>query len=1190
MKTYEYQVGGSLKFNAPSYVERQADLQLYNALVRREFCYVLNSRQMGKSSLRLRVRHQLEQAGMRCASIDMTRIGSKNITPQQWYKGIVVDLLKGFNIYGKFNLKQWWESQESFSDSQKLSLFIEEILLQQIPDRNLYIFIDEIDSILSLNFPIDDFFALIRYCYNQRAENPEYDRLTWALFGVATPSDLIRDKNRTPFNIGRAIDLQGFQWHEVKPLIQGLVDKVNHPEAIVKEILTWTGGQPFLTQKICNLVKVLSQESIDPLLTIPLGTEAYWVERLVQTNIIEDWETQDEPEHLRTIRDRILRNEQQASALLGLYQQILQKGEILIDETPEQMELLLSGLVIKNHGFLICKNRIYQQVFNLQWVTQQLSNLRPYSQLLDAWVNSHFQDESRLLRGQALIDAQAWAEGKSLSNLDYQFLAASQKLAQQEIQRTLVAEREAKEILSAAQQKAKQTIRRGFIGLIIISCLAVIFLGVSSFLAYQSAEQKRRTVINEIRALALSSKSFLAANQEFDALLEGIKAAIQLEKEPWTKENTDLKMQVETSLQQAIYWIKERNRLSGHEDSVLSVNFSPNNQIIASGGREGTVKLWTKNGQLIRTLRGHKNAVWGVVWSPNGELIVSTSEDKTAKIWRKDGKELHTLRGHKLWVVNAAFSPDGKKIATASWDGTIKIWDLNGEELRSLKVPGTGFFDVSFSPDNSSIAGASRDGKVHIWNQNGEELSVINAHEDWVFSVAFSPDGKSLATSSRDGSVKIWRLEKGKKPQLRTNISGHKAAVFRLRFSPDSQKVATTSWDTTTKLWNLDGEEIQTFQGHNDSTWNLAFSPDGKTLATTGEDKTVKLWNLQPGLKTFRGHESAIRGVSFSPDGTKLATAGMDMTVKIWSIKKSETPTLIQTLSGFNSAIRSVTFSPDSSRLVTANWGSLVEIWNLENQTPTLEHKLAGHQEAVWNVAVSPDGETIASAGEDRTIRLWSFQGKEKQILRGHQAGVLSLSFSPDGQTIASASKDKTVKFWRWDNRSKSYIADVNLSDFEDWVIGVSFAADGKTLATVKRNGVVKFWDFQPGKMPVLRSTIPGQNDSVWSASFNFDDKRIAFASEDGTVKLWSQSSDSLKTLRGHLGAVRSISFSADGMQLASADSSGKVILWNLELDMDLPGLLARGCYWMKDYLQYNSELTDGDRQLCQNVKLGTKH
>jgi hypothetical protein len=134
-----------------------------------------------------------------------------------------------------------------------LSHFIKDVLLVQFPQDKIVIFIDEIDSILSLNFAVDDFFALIRFCYNQRAINPEYNRLTFAIFGVATPSDLIADKNRTPFNIGKAIDLQDFQLDEALSLAQGLEEKFSHSKALIEEILAWTGGQPFLTQKICQL-------------------------------------------------------------------------------------------------------------------------------------------------------------------------------------------------------------------------------------------------------------------------------------------------------------------------------------------------------------------------------------------------------------------------------------------------------------------------------------------------------------------------------------------------------------------------------------------------------------------------------------------------------------------------------------------------------------------------------------------------------------------------------------------------------------------------------------------------------------------------------------------------------------------------------------------------------------------------
>jgi hypothetical protein len=183
------------------------------------------------------------------------------------------------------------------------------------------------------------------FSYNKRADNPDYRRLTFALMGVATPSGLIADKRRTPFNIGRAIAMTGFQLHEAQPFAVGLAQKSSNPQAVMQAVLDWTGGQPFLTQKICQLVIQQAGEnsqSLHPCILASLHPcISEWVEELVreaklstnvESRIISQWESQDEPEHLKTIGDRILRREQRAGRLLGLYQQILtspgQPGEI----------------------------------------------------------------------------------------------------------------------------------------------------------------------------------------------------------------------------------------------------------------------------------------------------------------------------------------------------------------------------------------------------------------------------------------------------------------------------------------------------------------------------------------------------------------------------------------------------------------------------------------------------------------------------------------------------------------------------------------------------------------------------------------------------------------------------------------------------------------------------------------------
>ncbi|HEY9602462.1 MAG TPA: GUN4 domain-containing protein [Allocoleopsis sp.] len=369
-----YKVGGSLEYQHPTYVVRQADADLYEGLKNGEFCYVLNSRQMGKSSLRVQMMKKLKEQGVKCASIDMTRIGS-HVTQAEWYAGVISELLRGFSLSRKVNFSSWWREREALPPLQRLRELIEDVLLVEF-SQNLVIFVDEIDSIIKIKFK-EDFFAFIRACYNQRVDNPEYNRLTFCLLGVATPSDLITDKNiSTPFNIGRAIELTGFQLHEVQPLIQGLTGRVRKPDVVIREVLGWTGGQPFLTQKLCK--QILNQEK-----SILEGIEAECVEELVRAYIIENWETQDEPEHLRTIRDRILWSSSKEQ-LLRLYQHILQTGEVRANDTPEHMELRLSGLVVKQQGKLKVYNRIYASVFNSTWIEITLGKLAKFNSSVQA--------------------------------------------------------------------------------------------------------------------------------------------------------------------------------------------------------------------------------------------------------------------------------------------------------------------------------------------------------------------------------------------------------------------------------------------------------------------------------------------------------------------------------------------------------------------------------------------------------------------------------------------------------------------------------------------------------------------------------------------------------------------------------------------------------------------------------------
>ena len=505
----QYIFSGSLPENASTYVTREADSELYEALKARQFCYVLNSRQSGKSSLRVRTMRRLRDIGVACAAIDLSRSGNQEVTSQQWYVDLIDNLIESFAL--DIDLEEWWEKNHLHSPATRFRKFIENVLLVEIKE-NIVIFVDEIDSVLSLRFPTDDFFALIRSCHNQRVDNSEYNRLTFCLLGVASPGNLIADRRRTPFNIGKAINLQGFQIHEVEPLRKGLDGKFPDSHLIMQEILNWTGGQPFLTQKLCKFM-VEESEKDNP----------SSVEQVVRARIIENWEFQDEPEHLRTIRDRLLRDEERAGYLLELYQRILYAGEVANNNSKEQSELLLSGLVVKdvavkdavsqqNYSVSILRvyNQIYSEVFNHSWIENGLKNLRPYSEAFRAWIASDCKDESRLLRGKALKNAESWANGKNITYQDREFLAASkekeihEEIEKQKKEAQLERERNNREsteeinlLLTAANIKVKRQISKGS-AFLFITLLIAIFFGILSesegnkaFLAEKNFEQEK---------------------------------------------------------------------------------------------------------------------------------------------------------------------------------------------------------------------------------------------------------------------------------------------------------------------------------------------------------------------------------------------------------------------------------------------------------------------------------------------------------------------------------------------------------------------------------------------------------------------------------------------------------------------------------------------------------------------------
>ncbi|GFE70417.1 AAA-like domain-containing protein [Chroococcus sp. FPU101] len=1167
----KYQVGGSLRSNDPTYVSRQADEKLYKALHTGEFCYIFNSRQMGKSSLLQRTSYRLKEEGYQCLYLDVTRLGSEDTSSAQWYKGVIVSLFYGLNLQQTFNLKSWWEKQAGLSPIQQLHQFVEEILLPKSISDRLFIFIDEIDSLLSLKFPVDDFFAWIRHCYNQRAMNPKFKRLGFALFGVASPSDLISDKRRTPFNIGTAIELNGFQFHEATPLLKGLQKIVNQSEIVLRELIYWTGGQPFLTQKLCQIVWQTASLTAKGIINLPPGTESYWVEQIVRSHIIKCWESQDEPEHFRTIRTRLLSNEQRSGRLLGLYQQVLQAeatGQLVpTDDSPEQTELLLSGIVEKYKGYLRVKNPIYRSVFSHEWVTQQLDQLRPYASLLNAWVASGYQDESRLLRGLALQEALAWTQHKTLSNLDYKFLAASQELDRQEIQQKLETERlkEIEKRLAIERRNSRRV--KWLLSGMTVKFLIAVALGVVAFTQY------RQATLSEIQALTSASNGSFNSNQHLDALVQAIKAQDKLQKLRFLSgsKQTDLGRQTNQVLEQAVYGTNEINRFSGHQGLVVSVAYSPDSQAIATASYDRTIKLWKPDGTLIKTIP-QETSIQQIQFSPDSRLIAAAGLDGVVRLWDLNGNLIKSFYGHQGAVWRVAFSPDGKTIASSSADYTVKLWTLDGTLVKTLKHERASWA-IAFSPDGKTIATALLNGKYFLWNLDGRLIKTFKAPESnsAIWRLVFSPDGKIIASGNADNLIRLWRPD----GTLLRSLEGHTAEIQSLAFSLDGRIIASASSDKTIKLWHTDGTLMKTFQGHRGTVRDLTFSLDGKTIASVSDDNTIRLWQVNsPIKKSLYGHHEIIWKIAFSPDGQRLASISGNE-IKLWR----RDGTLEKTLTSNDPRLLSLAFSPDGQTLAIGGSRADVRLWNLKEVTkqPTL---LQSPGAGVLAVTYTNDGQTLITGGVIPTLNLWQRNKKGEfklqQSFLAHKTRIWDLAISPDGQLLASASTDGTVKLWSWNAgrlSSKPYrILNANASE----VFGVAFSPDNQLIATAGGDNLLRIWRTDG----TLVQTLTGGGIGLTRLAFSLDGQLIAAGGLDNTVKVWRVDGTTLATLNGHTSVVSSVAFSQDGKTLASSSDDQTIILWDLPQILNL-NLINFGCNWVRDYLKTNTTVEKSERNIC---------
>ncbi len=569
-------------------------------------------------------------------------------------------------------------------------------------------------------------------------------------------------------------------------------------------------------------------------------------------------------------------------------------------------------------------------------------------------------------------------------------------------------------------------------------------------------------------------------------------------------------------------------RLLAGQHHVNSVVFSPDGKTLASGSckttdsnnicLQGEIILWDvenrKDKQHLSITRqpDNDNRVISVAFSPDGKILASGSWDGTIIFWDlATGQPMSKpSRRQFLGLTSVVFSPNGKMLASGGYEGgDIILWDVaTGQPIGQ---PLTGHTDlvsgVAFSPDGNTLAVSDgRYSTITLWNvATGKFISQLPDKNTFgITSIAFSPNGKTLVSGSYNGAIILWDLTTMQ--PIGDPLKGHAGAVTSVAFSPDGNTLASGSSDKTTILWNMDVSThvpISQLLTGNFPGQPMAFSLDGKTLALAGsDDQTIYLRDMAMGKPISQLLKLPVYGiysVAFSQNGKLVASGGcrkrdnsdvlscLEAQIILWDVATGKPIGQPFVLPGTVQA-NTLSFSPNGEILASGSYDGTIILWNVATGKP-IGQPLTGHTGGVHTLAFSPDGKMLASGSEDQTIILWNIAIGQpiRPPFVGHNSGIFSVVFSPNGKTLASASFDRTIILW---NIGTGQPIGQPLMDIDSVADLLAFSPDGEILAS---GGNAAFlWDVATGQL--IGQPLTGYTSGVNTLAFSMDGKTLATA------------------------------------------------------------------------------------------------
>jgi WD40 repeat protein len=613
---------------------------------------------------------------------------------------------------------------------------------------------------------------------------------------------------------------------------------------------------------------------------------------------------------------------------------------------------------------------------------------------------------------------------------------------------------------------------------------------------------------------------------------------------------------------------------SGHTAEIQGLEYAADGKFFVSAGKDSTIKLWSPEGTLIRTIR---TGFWVnyLALSHDSQLLLAASRLGNVFLLSLDGRVVHKFPDIPMkegFVSAVALSDDNRHVAIGTTKGLVLYRIENGVEARLTAEGDTTEVDSVLFARNGPLIGGLADGKLRFWTEEGKLVRTVPGHDYAIQTLALSPDGKTLATAGMpylfadivakvkpvtklwdlqgnplgqfpshfthclrftpngedlvssgrlDNAVNIYRRSGERLRTITVGTAEHRSSNL-VALAPDGRKLITADNDVDPPvlgIWKIDGEFERALRGLSGPMTNVSTSPDGNFIVTLSADRLVRIWSITGRLvASLPGHKEYSTGLAYAPNGMYFASGGDE--VILWSRFGEK----LDQFTGFRYGAGVLAFSPDSRFLFCGDGGGSLHIY--DTQQKSVRH-LKVHDGRVTALAIHPSGKYFATGSAREEVRIWDLDGKllgESRFVEKATRPVsaaYALAFSPDGDKLVAATTNPEKSLQIFDLKGHPLDTIKVSNHYQGGAI--AFSKSGRWLAATANNTVV-VWDWPARK---LVHVLKGHSDFIEGLSFTPDEEHLVTAGEDGTTRVWRLDNGYSMALLAHGGDW--IAYTPDG-------------------------------------------------------------